>query len=86
MELSSATSLDTSRDQPSAVLKATIRTGSEYCPSSRSVIRVFQIGALLIGLAPSPARATEVVEDQINVEVVRQRWSKGRGVGHTELY
>jgi len=31
-----ATSAGTSRDQPSAVLKATTRTGSLYCPSIRS--------------------------------------------------
>jgi len=32
---SSAMSKVTSRDQPSAVLKATIRTGFSYCPSSK---------------------------------------------------
>jgi hypothetical protein len=41
--ISSAISADTSRDQPLAVLNATIRTESEYCPSSMSVMTVCQL-------------------------------------------
>jgi hypothetical protein len=63
---SSAISAETSRDQPSAVLKLTTRTGFLYWPLSRSkdglVIRHFRIG-----LAPDSADLAEIIDNQINI-------------------
>ena len=58
---SCAISAETSSDQRSAVLKLTTRTGSWYCPVSRSADDRFQVGLFGIGLPPDAALAPQIV-------------------------
>jgi hypothetical protein len=67
---SRAMSSVTSRDQRSAVLKATIRSGWEYCPDSKFSIRRSSFGICRLGLAPRhPKPASEIVQHKIDFPV-----------------
>jgi hypothetical protein len=58
-----------SRDQPSAVLKATMRTGDEYWPSKKLADQRGPVGMEHVGLGPGQAaeRAAEVIEHEIDI-------------------
>src|SRR6516162_4604680 len=58
-----------SRDQPSAVLKATIRTGSSYCPSSRSCISFVRLASVSSVSRPDPAENPKMVQHEVDVAV-----------------
>ena len=65
---SSAMSLVTSRDQPSAVLKATMRAGWPYWPSIRLLDQRLTIGGLRVGLPPRAAKpGSKILQHQIGV-------------------
>ena len=70
----------TSRAQPSAVLKATTRSGCEYCPLRMFSITVFFISFVVAGLAIGATQArTKIVQHDINGDINGQlaRYQRG---------
>jgi hypothetical protein len=61
-------SSDTSRDQPSDVLKATTRTGFSYSPLSMLRIKV-SLSASFSELTIRPTDAAKVVENEIDLDI-----------------
>ena len=78
---SAAISSVTSRDQPSAVLKATIRTGSSHCPSRRSWISFVRLASVSSVSRPDPAENAKMVQHEIDVAVGIFGHDR-RGMGH----
>ena len=68
--ISSATSAEMPRDQPSAMLKATTRTGLEYWAGEQVLNDGLKVRGLDIGLAPGAAVLAEVVDDEADILVV----------------
>ena len=66
----------TSRDQPSAGLKAMMRTGDEYWPSKKLADQRGPVGVGLIRLAPRAAKPfAEVVEHEIDISIEGVRYN-----------
>jgi hypothetical protein len=63
-------SAEISRDQPSAVLKLTTRTGFEYCPSS-NLDDGLQVRGLDVGFAVGAPAPAKIVYHQASILIVR---------------
>jgi hypothetical protein len=60
-------SSDTSRAQPSAVLKATTRTGFFVLAGQHVIYDSVELSVLFVGFAVGAAELFEVIEDQMTV-------------------
>jgi hypothetical protein len=59
----------TSRDQPCAVLNATIRTGSVILTVEQVSDQRRSVGLRIVRLTPSPAERTEIIEHNIDIAI-----------------
>jgi hypothetical protein len=71
---SSAISIVTSRDQPSAALKAAIRTGWLKLIFQKTTDQRLAVRAFLVCIAPSASEPAKIVQHQINVVIVALRY------------
>ena len=72
----------TSRDQPSAVSKATTRTGDEYWPSKQAADQRSAVGVSHVGLGPNPTVLAEIVEHKIDRPTEVAPWDDRRRLTH----